>query len=135
MKWKRSFDNKDVKARQENKTRYSISYPFNDTRLVSVLAILSAIPWREQVIFQWDDDDVRFALDQHHSLDFYSASSLKQQSANRHVAPLGHVVLIPCQPVFDLSPWWCVLSGEATNLWFDPIWVRNHDLQHSRRAR
>jgi hypothetical protein len=62
-------NNKDVKARQENKTRYSISYPFNDTRLVSALAILSAIPWREQVIFQWDDDDVRFALDQHDSLD------------------------------------------------------------------
>ena len=97
-------NNKDVKARQENQTRYSISYPLNDTRLVSALAIFSAIPWREQVIFQWDDDDVRFALDQHDSLDFYSASSLKQQSANRHVDRLGYVVLIPCEPVFDLSP-------------------------------
>ena len=28
-------------------------------------AIFSAIWWREQVNFQWDDDDVRFALDQH----------------------------------------------------------------------
>ena len=28
-------------------------------------------------------------------LDFYSASSLKQQSAGRHVAPLGHIILIP----------------------------------------
>jgi hypothetical protein len=33
-------------------------------------------------------------------LDFYSASSLKQKSAGRHVAPLGHIILIPSQPVF-----------------------------------
>jgi predicted alpha/beta hydrolase len=37
-----------------------------------------------------DDDDVRFVVDQHDELDFYKASSLKQQSAGRHVAPLGH---------------------------------------------
>ena len=55
--------------------------------------------------FQWDDDDeVRFVLDQYAELDFYSASSLKQQSAGRHVAPLGHIILIPSQPVFALSP-------------------------------
>ena len=73
----------------------------------------SAISWREQVNFQWEDDDdddddddkeVRFVLDQHAELDFYSASSLKQQSAVRHVAPLGHIILIPSQPVFALSP-------------------------------
>jgi hypothetical protein len=51
--------------------------------------------WREQVNFQWDDDEVRFVLDQHAKLDFYSASSLKQQSAGRHVAPLWHIILIP----------------------------------------
>jgi hypothetical protein len=28
------------------------------------------------------------------SRDFYSARSLKQQSAGRHVAPLGHIILI-----------------------------------------
>jgi len=48
-------------------------------------------------------------------LDLYSASSLKQLSADRHVAPLGHIILIPSQPVFALSPLCCVLSGEATN--------------------
>jgi hypothetical protein len=37
----------------------------------------SAISWREQVTFQWDDDDVRFVLYQHAELDFYIASSLK----------------------------------------------------------
>ena len=46
----------------------------------------------------------RFVLDQHAYLDFYSASSLKQQSADRHVAPLGHIILIPSQPVFALTP-------------------------------
>jgi hypothetical protein len=63
----------------------------------------SAISWREQVNFQWDDDDVRFVLDQHAELDFYSASSLKQQSTNRHVAPLGHIILIPSQPICSFS--------------------------------
>ena len=31
-------------------------------------------------------------------------SSLKQQSADRHVAPLQQIILIPSQPVFALSP-------------------------------
>jgi len=64
----------------------------------------SAISEREQINFQWDDYDVRFVLDQHAELDLYSASSLEQQSAGRHVAPLGHIILIPSQPVFALSP-------------------------------
>jgi hypothetical protein len=50
------------------------------------------------------DDDVRFVLDQHPQLDFYNASSLKQQFAGRYVATLGHIILIPNQPVFALSP-------------------------------
>jgi predicted alpha/beta hydrolase len=55
--------------------------------------------------FQWnDDDDVSFVLDQQAELDFYSASSLKQQSVDRHVAPLGHIILIASQTVFALSP-------------------------------
>jgi hypothetical protein len=28
---------------------------------------------------------------------------------------MGHIILIPSQPVFALSPKWCVLSGETTN--------------------
>jgi hypothetical protein len=39
----------------------------------------SAILRREQVKYQRDDNDVRFVLDQHAELDFFSASSLKQQ--------------------------------------------------------
>ena len=54
---------------------------------------------------QWNDDgDFHFELDQHAELDFYSAISLKQQSAGRHVASLGHIILIPSQPVFALTP-------------------------------
>ena len=64
----------------------------------------TAITWWEQVNFQWDDDEVSFVLDQQPELDLYSASSLKQQSADRHVAPLGHIILIPSQPDFAISP-------------------------------
>jgi len=35
-------------------------------------------------------------------LDFYSASSQIQQSADRHVAPLRHIIPIRSQPVFAL---------------------------------
>ena len=54
--------------------------------------------------FQCDDDEIHFVLDQRAELDFYCASTLKQHSADRHVAPLGHIILIPTQPVFALSP-------------------------------
>jgi hypothetical protein len=43
---------------------------------------------------------------------FYSARALKQ-SAHWHVALLGHIILIPSQPVFALTPYSCVLSGKA----------------------
>jgi hypothetical protein len=34
--------------------------------------------------------------------DLHSASSLKQQSADRHVAPLGQIILVSSQSVFAL---------------------------------
>ena len=46
---------------------------------------------------------------------FYSASSLERQSANRHVAPLGHIILIPSQSVFLLFHECCTLSRQSTN--------------------
>jgi hypothetical protein len=64
---------------------------------------ISTISWREQVTFQWDDDEVRFVLGQHAELDLYSASSLKQQSAVRQVSPLGHIILNLSQPVCFFS--------------------------------
>jgi hypothetical protein len=60
-------------------------------------------------------NEIRFLLDQYAELDFHIASSLKQQSVGRHIAPLGHIILIPNrQPVFALSPLCCMLSREAT---------------------
>jgi hypothetical protein len=44
--------------------------------------------------FQWNDD-VRLILDQHALFDFYSVSSLNQQSVGRHVASPRHIILIP----------------------------------------
>ena len=92
--------------------------------------------WRQQVKFQRDDDEVRFVRETNTlSWIFNSASSLKQQSADRYVAPSGHIILNPIQPVIvfalALSPYCCVLSGEATNtnfsLWFDPTGAQTHD--------
>jgi len=37
----------------------------------------SATSWRDKIRY-WGDDDVRFVLDQHAELDFYSANSLIQ---------------------------------------------------------
>jgi hypothetical protein len=51
----------------------------------------------------WDGDEVRFVLDQPAYLDLYSASPLKQ-SAGRNVGPLRHIILIPSQPIFALTP-------------------------------
>ena len=54
---------------------------------MSDCCLTSAISW--QVIFECEDDDVCFVLDQHGS------SSMKQQSVGRHFAPLRHIILIP----------------------------------------
>ena len=59
---------------------------------------LSDILWREQVAFN------EMILNQHAYLDLYIASSLKQSSADRHVASLGHIILIPSQTVFAFTP-------------------------------
>jgi hypothetical protein len=79
-------------------------------------------------------------------LELHSANSLKQQSADRHVVPLGHIILIPNNTsVFALSLLCCVLalwrsiaSLQSTqqkyqfySLWFDPIGARTYELPHS----
>jgi len=63
-----------------------------------------AVSWGEQVTFGWDNDDGLFGLDQHAELDFYSTNALKQQSTDRHVTPLRHIMPIPSQLVFALAP-------------------------------
>ena len=74
--------------------------------VLTLIQQFSAISWREQINFQRDDDEVRFKLDQHAEMDFYSASSLKQQSVGRHVAPLEHSILIPTS-LFSFSLMLC----------------------------
>ena len=39
-------------------------------------------------------NEVRLVLDLHAYLNFYSSSSLEQTSAGKHVASLGHIILI-----------------------------------------
>jgi hypothetical protein len=85
---------------------------------------------RVQVNCQWDDYEARLLLNQHAQLDIvYSASSLRQQSADRHVALLGHTIVIPSQPTFVLSPPCCVLSGEATHIYFEVFGLTRSGLE------
>ena len=45
-----------------------------------------------------------------------TSRSLKQQSAGRHVATLGNIMLIQSRPVFGLAPkCFMLVGGEATN--------------------
>jgi len=53
-------------------------------------------------------------LDQNSEYHFYSAGSLKQHSADRHVTPVWQVILTPRQPVFIIIPECYVINGEAT---------------------
>ena len=78
---------------------------------------------------QCDDDEVRFVLDQQAWLDFYSISSLKQQSVDGHLVPLGHIIIIPSQPVFALSRLCRMLSGETTNTNFTVFGLTRSELE------
>ena len=64
------------------------------------LSNFTAISWREQVNFQWDDDEVRFVLDQHTELDGNSASSLKQQYAGRAGLKPMYVLFSVCCNIY-----------------------------------
>jgi hypothetical protein len=50
----------------------------------------SAVSWL--YLIRWDDNDEHFVVDQTCLVGFYSASSLKQQSAGKHVASLRHII-------------------------------------------
>ena len=77
--------------------------PLNEWANGYCLNKFSAICWWEHVTFWWDDN-VRFVLGQHAKLDIYSANSLKQHSASRHVISLRDILMIPSQPVLVLAP-------------------------------
>jgi hypothetical protein len=59
------------------------------------------ISWREQVTF--DEMMIMIpTLYQHAEFYFYNASSLKQHSVGRNLAPFKHIILISSQPIFSL---------------------------------
>ena len=71
---------------------------------------------------RWDGIDVRFVLYQHAYSDLHSASSLKQQSASEYMAPLRHIILIPCQPVFALLNAACLAEEQQIPLLYSLVW-------------
>ena len=73
---------------------------------------ISAISWREQITFRWDDNDIYFVLNQHAKL------KLKQLSKRRHVPPLRHIFLTLSHTVFASTPKYCVLGWEPENTIF-----------------
>jgi len=56
-------------------------------------------------------------------LEFYSASSLKQQSTIKCVTLLDEYLMITNQPVFALTPKLCVIRGESTNTNFNSLYL------------
>ena len=81
---------------------------------------------------------MRSALYQTNTLswNFIMLAQLKQDSTERHFAPLGHIILIPIQPVCSF----CVLNRKQPipillSFCPDQIGARTYDLPHSRRAR
>jgi hypothetical protein len=68
-------------------------------------------------------------------LGFYSASSRKQQSALRHIAAHGDIILILSQTVFALTLQRCMFSGEATTTIYKVFGVTDReDGTHDLRA-
>ena len=64
--------------RRRNIVYYNLTRVREWLLLNATSAIFSTISRREQVNFQWDDDEIRFVLDEHAELNLYSASSLKK---------------------------------------------------------
>ena len=66
-----------------------------------------------------------------HLLDLYCTSSLKQKSEDRHVASIGHIIMISSQPVFTLILLKSRIAEkhqyQFNSLWFDPTraWIHN----------
>jgi hypothetical protein len=66
-------------------------------------------------------------------MDFYSALSLKQLSTDRHVAPLGHIILIPtrlCSFVLMLQAQLRSNKYQFFSLWFDSPWAQTTCSRH-----
>ena len=59
------------------------------------------------------------------SISFCSACSLKQRSTSRHVAPVGHIILNPSQPVFYLYSLILCPLWESSEYQFYSFKIRN----------
>ena len=70
-------------------------------------------------------------LDQHIKFNLYSDSSMKQKSAETHVAPIGHIILIPRKAVFPLTRWWYVLGMRSSKYQFDSLVLSNLGLEYT----
>ena len=66
------------------------------------------IKFPQTVKARWKVSDTGSA----HQASSYSVCSLPM---GRHIAPLRHIILILSQPVFALTLYCCLLSGDATN--------------------
>jgi hypothetical protein len=67
---------------------------------------------------QWDDNDIRFVLDQHAELVFFSAISLKFEPTSLRSSNLN----LRAKPRSN--------KYQFFSLWFDPIETWTHDLPH-----
>ena len=69
----------------------------------------------------------------------HSTSSLKQRSTDKHVSPLGHIILIPASELCFYSLMMCAEQRCNTHqfyrFWFDLTGTRTHGLPHWRWAR
>jgi len=73
--------------------------------IIRQFIIFSAISWREEVNFQWDDDEVRLDLEQHADTTVLRLTCRSTRNT---------LFWFRANQAF-LSPYCCVLSGEATN--------------------
>ena len=118
-----------------------------NANVISILAVSLIIEWvidccltptqqffsyimREQVNFQWDDDEVRFVLDQHTFIVLaYCNNSLRIDMS----FPLGNIILFPSPPLFLLNV--ACLGIETTNtnfIVFDLTWPGlEHTIYHT----
>ena len=73
---------------------YLILLPNNSVHVYTTADADQKVIWQRRFIYIF----VLYIM--HMLATFCTCSSLKQQSKDRHVGPLGNIILIPCQPVF-----------------------------------
>ena len=75
--------------------------------------------WWTQVTFWWGDDDICIVQDQLAELFVVLYHWNNRLQLHSHVDPPGeHIILIPNQSLFGLNSYFCVHSGETTNINF-----------------